>query len=94
LETELGMEALTLEVVSVILAVVAFTFFMLGRWSAFRTMARVRAKKVSPKNAPSQLSSLTSAWIETAPEGSNSDFQKYANSIRHREKYKKSKPLG
>jgi hypothetical protein len=75
----------------VISGVVALAFFMLGRWSAFRTMdQRVRAALLPSKNIPSQLGSLTSAVIETAPQGSDSDFQKYANSIRHREKYKKS----
>jgi hypothetical protein len=85
------MEASTLELVSVISGVVALAFFMLGRWSAFRTMdQRVRATKFGVKNFPSQLGSLTSPFIESAPHGSDSDFQKYANSIRHREKYKKS----
>ena len=86
------MEALTFEVISLISAVVAITFFMLGRWSAFRTMGRrVRVAMLRGKNIPSQLSSLTSAFIETALKGSDSDFQKYANSVRHRQKYKKSK---
>jgi hypothetical protein len=84
------MEVLTLEVVSVISAFVAVTFFVLGRWSAFKTMKR-RASAANRKHIASQLSSLNSAVIETAPEGSDSDFQKYANSIRHREKYKKNK---
>jgi hypothetical protein len=87
------MEFLTLEVVSVISAFVALTFFVLGRWSAFRSMHQsVRGTKLRGQNIPSQLSSLTSTAIETAPEGADSDFQKFANSIRHREKYKKSKP--
>ena len=86
------MEALTLEVVSVISAFVALIFFMLRRWSAFRTMGqRVRAAMLQGKNIPPQLGSLTSPLIETARHGSDSDFQKYDNSIRHREKYKKSK---
>jgi hypothetical protein len=86
------MEFLTLEVVSVISVFVAFTFFMLGRWSAFTTIDQhVRATKFGRKNIASQLSALTTAVIETVSEGSDSDFQKYANSIRHREKYKKSK---
>jgi hypothetical protein len=86
------MEILTLEMISVISVFVALTFFMLGRWSAFRTIdQRLRATKLRGKKIPSQLSPLTSAFIETAPEGSDSDFQKYANSIRHRDKYKKSK---
>jgi hypothetical protein len=86
------MDFLTLEVVSVILAFVALAFFMLGRWSAFRTMRqRLHATKFAGKNILSQLSSLTSSFIASAPQGSDSDLQKYANSIRHREKYKKSK---
>jgi hypothetical protein len=84
------MELLTLEVVSVISAFVALTFFVLGRWSAFRTIKR-RASAASRIYIASQLSSLTSAIIENAPEGSESDGQKCLNSLRHREKYKKSK---
>lgn len=86
------MQVLTLEVVSVISGFVALTFFMLGRWSAFRSIAhRIRGAKLAGKTIPSQLNSLAFAVIKAAPEGSDSDFQKYANSIRHREKYKKSK---
>jgi hypothetical protein len=82
----------TLELISVISAFVALMFFMLGRWSAFRTMHQsVRGTKFGGKNIASPLNSLTSAFIDTVPKGSDSDFQKYANSIRHREKYKKSK---
>jgi hypothetical protein len=87
------MELLALEVVSLIAAFVAFAFFMLGRWSAFRTIHRsLRGKNLRGQNIASQISSLTSTVIETAAEGSDSDFQKFANSVRHREKYKKSKP--
>jgi hypothetical protein len=86
------MEVLTLEVVSVILAFVALTFFVLGRWSAFRSMKQsLRGIKPRGQSIASQLSSLTSAIIENEPEGSESDGQKCLNSLRHREKYKKSK---
>jgi len=84
------MEALTLEVVFVISGFVAVTFFVLGRWSAFKTMKR-RASAASRTYIASQLSSLNSATIEIAPEGSESDGQKCLNSLRYREKYKKSK---
>jgi hypothetical protein len=84
------MEVLTLEVVSVISAIVAITFFALGRWSAFKTMGR-RAHAAKGTHIASQLSSLNSAVIEKAPEGSESDGQKCLNSIRHREKYTKNK---
>jgi hypothetical protein len=84
------MEVLTLEVVSVISALVAVTFFALGRWSASKTI-KLRAYAASRTHIASQLSSWNSAIIENAPEGSESDGQKCLNSLRHREKYKKSK---
>jgi hypothetical protein len=87
-----AMEVLTLEVVFVISAFVAVTFFMLGRWSAFRTMHQsLRGMKLRGRSIASQLGSLNSATIENAPEGSESDGQKCLNSLLHREKFKKSK---
>jgi hypothetical protein len=72
-------------------AIIALIFYRLGRWSAFRTIAR---RVGATRSIPFQLTSLNSAVIQSAPEGSNSDFEKYANSIRHREKFKNSKVSG
>ena len=85
-----AMEVLSLEVVFVISAFVALTFFWLGRRSAFKTI-KLCADAASRTHIAPQLSSLNSAIIEDSPGGSESDGQKCLNSLRHREKYKKSK---
>jgi len=80
----------------VISPVIALTFYMLGRWPGFKSLKRrARAMSYEGKSAPFQLTSLNSALIG-APQlkGSGSDFEKYANSIRHREKFKRSKLSG
>jgi hypothetical protein len=82
--------------VLLITAVVALAFYILGRWTAFKSMRRcAQITRHEGKNIPIQLASLNSAVVNTPKPGdSGSDFEKYANSIRHREKFKKSKLSG
>jgi hypothetical protein len=75
--------------VLLITAVVALAFYMLGRWSGFKSMKRwAHVTRHEGKSIPVQLTSLNSAVIaDSQLKGAGSDFEKYANSIRHREKF-------
>jgi hypothetical protein len=82
--------------VLLITAVVALASYMLGRWSAFKNVKRwSHVARHEGKNIPVQLASLNSAVVNNLQPGdSGSDFEKYANSIRYREKFKQSKLSG
>jgi hypothetical protein len=82
--------------VLLITAFVALAFYKLGRWSAFKSMRRwAHVTRHEGKSIPIQLASLNAAVIDNPQlKGSDSDFEKYANSIRHREKFKRSKQSG
>ena len=74
--------------------VIAIVFYKVGRWSAFRIMARrVRGERYWVNSVKPDV--LNFAVIDN-PELKNagSDLEKYANSVRHRQKFKRSQTSG
>ena len=74
--------------------VIAIVFYKVGRWSAFRIMARrIRGERFWPNSlTPDVLNFAASDDPELKKAGS--DLEKYANSLRHRQKFKRSQTSG
>jgi hypothetical protein len=74
--------------------VIAIVFYKVGRWSAFRIMVRrIRGERFWPTSlTPDALNFAVIDYPELKTTGS--DLEKYANSVRHRQKFKRSQTSG